>query len=75
MKNGRVIKGQIQSIGPYISNYIGDEYVHVIMVHDDGKIEQLKSVTVPSVVGAFFTPARKVSSTFTVTAREIHYLP
>jgi len=54
MKNGRVIKGQIQSTGAYITNYIGNEYVHVIMVHDDGKIEQLKSVTVPSIVGAFF---------------------
>ena len=59
MKNGRVIKGQIQSIGPYISNYIGNEYVHVTMVHDDGKIEQLKSVTVPSVVDAFFQVGAK----------------
>lgn len=54
MNNGRVIKGQIQSTGAYITNYMGNEYVHVTMIHDDGKIEQLKSVTVPSVVGAFF---------------------
>jgi len=54
MKNGRVIKGQVQGTGNYVSHYIGAIYTHVTFVHDDGKVEQLPNVTVPMLIGDFF---------------------
>lgn len=56
MKNGKVIKGQVQATGVSFDGHIGREYAHVTFVENDGNIVRLPSVTVPPLQKDFFCP-------------------
>lgn len=59
VKNGKVVKGLVQALGPSSSEDFGRYYKYITIAKDDGAVARVEHVTVPSMVNDFLNTGVK----------------